>query len=390
MLLAGDIMIPLDARAFGGNNSHSETPQEGILKHVGSSTDHSAWLVGDETSRLFLDLASGRRTSRVDPLTTSQLQIAHRHGLLGFLAHSADPSLRDPAMPFYLLLAAHRQMMRAALRRVLTSLSEAGVRTAVLKGPYEALSYRDPDLRTFSDIDLLVPREDLARALDVISRDPAVDDIPPKRPRADKRDIPFRDASGFNFNLDIHWDLFSYSQLRGCADQATATAWDEAVEDPDHELGPLWHLPAEVRLGFLCTHAILDHRFRLILLRDLREISFSLRPDWEALVNFAASWNLRSVTYLAWLMAAHLVLAPVPAEVLTELRPSNWPTRLLEVMLPRTDVVHFDGFRPHPVNLATVLVHDDFIQRIALTIRAPFAAPGWAWRGGSSPTGIGH
>jgi hypothetical protein len=276
--------------------------------------------------------------------------------------------------------------MQTGLRQVLVRLREAGVPAAVLKGPYIASSYRNPALRTYSDLDLLVQRENLDRALEVISAVPAVEAIPPKRPHADKRDIPFRDPLGHYFNVDIHWDLFSYSQLRGCAREATATAWENAVEDPDHELGPLWHLPMEARLGFLCTHAILDHRFRLILFRDLAEIAARPQCEWNDVINFAGRWRLRSVTYLAWLAAAHLVAAPVPDSVLAELRPSNLPTRMLEAMLPRTDVVHFEGHRPHPVNLATVLLHDDLSDRVMLGLRAPLAVPGWARRVTSPPS----
>lgn len=274
--------------------------------------------------------------------------------------------------------------MKAGLRRVLLRLSEEGVPAAVLKGPYVASHYRNPAVRTYGDIDLLVRRTDLRRALDVISADPAVGTIPPKRPRADKRDIPFRDPSGQGFNLDVHWDLFSYSQLRGSARHATAAAWDEAVEEPHHELGPLWHLPTAVEVGFLCTHAILDHRFRLILFRDLAETASRSRGlEWDDIVRFARRWRLRSVMYLAWLIAAHVVEAPVPAAMLAEMRPSNMPIRLLERLLPRADVVRFDGHRPHPINLATVLVHDDLSHRMVLAARAPVAFPGW-WRRASA------
>jgi hypothetical protein len=343
----------------------------------------SQWRVGDETSRLLLDVAAGRPPTHHPRLTGERLLLAQRHGLLGLLAHSSDPSLREPSTPHYLLRAARGRMMKAGLRRVLLSLSEADIPAAVLKGPYVASHYRNPALRTYGDIDLLVRRADLPRALAVISADPAVETIPPKRPRADKRDIPFHDASG-EWLLDIHWDLFSYSQLRGCARRATAEAWHAASEEPHHELGPLWHLPTEAHLGFLCTHAILDHRFRLILFRDLAEMAGSPGGlEWDQIVSFAGRWRLRGLIYLAWLMAAHLVGAPVPAEVLAEVRPSNLPIRVLERLLPRADVVRFEGYRPHPINLATVLVHDDPSQRIVLAARAPFAAPGW-WRRVSS------
>jgi len=354
------------------------------------SSRDGPWRVGDEISRLFLDLAASRPAVYDGLLSGDQLRLAYRHGLVGLLTHAPDRSLRASATPLYLLLSSRQHMMNVALRRVLLSLREAGVPATVLKGPYVASDYGNPALRTYNDLDLLVQPQDLDRALDVISADRGVDAIPPKRPNADKRDIPFRDPSGDFFNLDLHWDLFSYSQLRGCARGATAAAWNDAVDDPHHVLGPMWHLPLGTRLAFLSTHAILDHRFRLILFRDLAEIAARSPLDWDDIVAFAERWRLRSVTYFAWLMAAHLAEAPVPADVLAELRPSNWPARMLEAMLPRTDVVRFNGHRAHPVNLATVLLHDDFSQRLMLAVRAPRAAPGWARRVTAPRSGDGH
>jgi glycosyltransferase involved in cell wall biosynthesis len=281
----------------------------------------------------------------------------------------------------YLRAAARQRQMRAHLRKVLTDLSEAGVRAAVLKGPYVALSYGNPRLRMYGDLDLLVPREDLALALEVLAADPAVPFIPPKRPRADKRDVPFHDPSGLHFTVDLHWDLFSYSQLRGRAEGATRWAWDRAVEDAGHELGPLWELPLEVRLAFLCTHAILDHRFRLILFRDLAEVAHH-SVDWEELERYASRWGLRTTSYLALLMAARVAGAAVPEGLLTQLRPRNIPTRTVEWMLRRVDVVRFDGHRPHLLNLGVVLLHDDFADRVRLAGRALLALPEWRRRVG--------
>ena len=32
-------------------------------------------------------------------------------------------------------------------------------------------------------------------------------------------------------------------------------------------------IPEEIRVAFACTHALLDHRFRLVLFRDLAEFA---------------------------------------------------------------------------------------------------------------------
>jgi glycosyltransferase involved in cell wall biosynthesis len=55
----------------------------------------------------------------------------------------------------------------------------------------------------------------------------------------------------------------------------------------------------------------------------------------------------------------------------------------LERALPATDVVRFDGHRLHPLNLASVLMHDDRRERLRLAASAPLAFPHWRKRIGA-------
>ena len=279
----------------------------------------------------------------------------------------------------YLEIIGRQRLMKANLHRILTCFHESGIPAAVLKGPYLAASYAKPALRTFSDIDLLIPQSRLGDALSALRYDPGVRSVPPKKPRADKRDIPIHDPSGFVFNLDLHWDLFSYTQLLGCADGATSWAWDNAVPDPEHEIGPLWHLPPEVRLAFLSAHSVLDHRFRLILFRDLAEVTRN-EADWDATHDFASRWGLRSVTHLALRIAKDVANAPISEKRLVELRPHALIMTAAESFLRRADLVHFVGHSPHPLNLAIVLLHDSRLARIRLALRRPLAVPSWLSR----------
>ena len=343
------------------------------------------WRVGDRTSRLLLDIAAGRPVELIRDLTGEETRLATRHGLLGLMARSGEPRLQDAAIPSFVRLSAGQAVMLRHLARVLGSLEQAGIPATVLKGPNLGISiYPERSLRTFTDIDLLVPATELERTIEVIADDPAVPSIPPKGPKADKRNITFRDDSGFHFSLDLHWDLFSYSQLRGCANGATEWAWAHSAGPQDRGLGPIWELPEEVRLAFLCTHAVLDHRFRLILFRDLAEFARQ-GVDWERLIEFTDRWHLRSTTYVAMLIAARVVDAPVPAGVLDRMRPDSLPVTLSEKWLRRTDIVRFDGHSPHPLNLAMVLLHDQRSSRVALLAHAPLAFPAWQRRVESLP-----
>jgi len=296
---------------------------------------------------------------------------------MGLMADSSDPLLRSTALPIFARLQARQQVMERNLRRLLVSLAAAGVRATVVKGPHLAQSvYADPAHRTYTDLDILVHPGDLAASLDVLRDDEGVSSIPPKTPKADKRNIPMSDESGVLFTVDLHWDLFSYSQLRGCADGAVEEAWQQATFHPDHPLGPLWELPSEPYLAFLTTHAVLDHRFRLILFRDLAEIARK-DVDWDAFIGFTGRWQLRSPAYLSLLVAAKAVDAPVDAAVLEELRPDYFQLRWVERALARTDLVRFDGHRPYPLNLGIVLLHDRASVRARLALNAPSSFPRW-------------
>jgi glycosyltransferase involved in cell wall biosynthesis len=102
--------------------------------------------------------------------------------------------------------------------------------------------------------------------------------------------------------------------------------------------------------------------------------------DWEDAEATAHKWGLRSTTYLALWLAKRLLAADVPEALLTSLRPDSLPISFLERALPRVDVVRFDGHRPHPVNLAAVLLNDIRSERLSLLLRAPSAFPGWRQR----------
>ena len=325
----------------------------------------------------WLAIAAGEEPANSN-LDEADLEIATRHGLIGVMAHGAAQSDRSPVRPVYARLWSRQQVMRRHLRELLELLHRSGVRTTVLKGPALAeWAYREPALRTYTDIDLLVPRGDLSKALEVMMSYPSIKTIPDKRPQADKREIMVIDAdTEIAFSLDLHWDLFSYAQLAGSAAGATEWAWDRARFVKRHELGPMYVLPEASRICFLATHAALDHRFRLILFRDLAEVA-ATGPDWHEVVEFARRWELRSFVYSSLLLATLWVRAEIPAEVLVALRVSSGPQRAIERLARRIDPATFDGHRPHVLNLAFVTLHDRPLHRVRLVLRVPSAVPHW-------------
>jgi len=332
--------------------------------------------MGDPVSRALLMLASDRGFPAGTPVTAGLIELAQRHGLIGLLVrHTHD----EMAHAIRVREQLRSERLTEHLSRLLPQLHDAGIRAAVLKGPSVAQEYSDPTLRTFSDLDILVPRQRLDDAISVLSADKYAKDIPDKRPRADKREILFADESGVRFNVDLHWSLFSYSQLRGSATHATERAWEEASLRVDASWGPVWELPQAQKVAFLAAHAVLDHRFRLILFRDLLELR-ERGIAWDALDELARASGLRSVTYLAFWIAQQALGVQLPDEFLRSLRPASMPISYLEWALPRTDLVRFDGHRARPINLAAVLLNDSPSERRSLLLKGPFALPAWRRR----------
>ncbi|MEX1004533.1 MAG: glycosyltransferase [Acidimicrobiia bacterium] len=349
----------------------------------------SAWQPSRRDSRLVLDVAAGRLVPPERKPTADEIKAIARHGLMGIVAKSGHPHLAPAVLGGYTRLTARQLVMKRVLGDLLVHLSASGIRATVVKGPALAHgTYEDPDHRTFTDLDLLVPAQEVSAALDALTDFPAVLGVPPKTPKADKRNIPIADPSGVRFTLDLHWDLFSYTQLRGCAHGAVDEAWDRATWNPANSLGPMWLLPTEALVGFLATHALLDHRFRLILFRDLAEVA-ARGVEWDQLLDFAHRFGLRSSSYAAWRIAASALGAEIPADVLARLRPRSLPVAVTERLLPRTDLVRFDGHRPDPLNLAMVLLHDRRRTRAALVLAAPFRFPEWLRRV-EQDRGLGH
>ncbi|NNF63662.1 MAG: glycosyltransferase [Acidimicrobiia bacterium] len=346
------------------------------------------WRAGDDVSQLLVDLVAGRTQTLERQLSEEELILAADHGMLGVLALSEDAVIRQQAFPPFARLTARSQVMRSALRVVLEALHQAEVPATVLKGPHLAeWAYSQPEMRTYTDLDLLVRPQDLDRALEVLGDVPGVPAIPPKTPEADKRNIPMA-HSGIRFTIDLHWDLFSYSQLAGCAADATSEAWDHAVLDVDSSLGPLWVLPDAARLAFLATHAILDHRFRLILFRDLKEVA-ALPIDWDAVISFAERHDLRTTTYTALLFASAVTAADIDEETLAALRLPSIALSAIEFLAPRTDLVRFEGHESHPLNLAMVMLHDHKATRRGRFVKAPAAFLSWRRKVKSLP-GVHH
>lgn len=351
----------------------------------------SDWCLSDEAGRALVGLAAGSTTDP-EQLTSPEVpRLAHRHGLTVLAARALSGTPKGQ----YLAAVAARMWARQSqidrhVHRILTDLSTGGVKAAVVKGSAIRAVYRDPTVRTYTDADIVVPRQHLQRALEVLGDYEHTGTIPAKVPAGDKRDIVVRDPTGMQFTVDLHWDLFGFHQLRGRANHAMEEAWDRARYEKEHRSGPQWILPPEAVAGFLSLHSVLDHRFRLILFRDLLELERA-GLDWPAVADFAQRHGFASLQLVSWLIAERALGVSVPTWFIEQTRRGGMVGRIVERQLAKTDLVRFDGHRVHLLNLAFTQLHDDRRERRRLLMKAPLAFPGWRRRvhpRGSEPSTV--
>ena len=85
------------------------------------------------------------------------------HGLLGAAALEGPPRIRDLAMPAYIRTQVRQSIMNDHRSRLEELLDQRGIRSLVLKGTNAGRWYANPAIRTSTDVDLLVPAEDVVR-----------------------------------------------------------------------------------------------------------------------------------------------------------------------------------------------------------------------------------
>jgi len=205
-------------------------------------------------------------------------------------------------------LQAHTDSMCLALilEKQLVALVEAlvaaGIDYRVLKGSAVAhLDYHDPSMRSFGDVDLLVPGDDYDRALALLSRLGCERQYPEPRPGFDRRFGKGVSLQARGYEVDLHRTFVAgpFAQL--------ITPEDLFATSSTFDIGgwSLLALAPEERFLHACFHALLgDAPPRLVPLLDVVQILLSTPLDLDKVRHLCASWRAEAVMAraisLAW------------------------------------------------------------------------------------------
>lgn len=191
-----------------------------------------------------------------------------------------------------------------AARTALAPLTEAGLEPLVMKGLALVDRYPGSGLRPMDDIDVLLPRADMAAAADALQRAGWVRGRH-HRTRDPGYDLAFRHPVIPSVPLELHYESTEQREIAPGLDGRTL--WTSRV--PATILGsPAWVLPPEIELAALIAHAAKGfHLFsRLLWIADLVVVERSSTLDWDDVERRLARARRRTAGAIALRLAQRL------------------------------------------------------------------------------------
>ncbi|MCU0963112.1 MAG: nucleotidyltransferase family protein [Pirellulaceae bacterium] len=266
---------------------------------------------------------------------------AEFHGVLPLMyGHVGRRGIGPDQVREPLRVAARQTLARnmeftAELGRLTERLQTQGVRFLWFKGPVAAeMCGSEIGLRSYSDLDLLIDYEAFPRCCDLLTRAGYAPQFPLSPPWLERQ---FRESEALHFfhasrprAIDVHWQL---SGARYSFAVKTRDVWPRAREVTlDNTLIPT--LAVDDTLLYYCLHAAKHDWSRLKWLIDIAEIVRAYPQfDWqEAWLRWSSAHN----PYLVGVglkLAADLLEAPIPSEILASLPPDARFARVYDAAL---------------------------------------------------------
>jgi hypothetical protein len=263
------------------------------------------------------------------PEGVMELAVAARfHRIEGYLmewvrsvgGHPALEALLKPRLES--CVRAHMSAI-AALRRLGSTLDEAGIDWAAFKGPVLAeTAHGSPSRRSYQDLDVLVRRRDFRRAVDVLAGNGVrvLDTNTGHMLRLGAGQLHLQDPWGQN--LDLHWGILYGQYMRDQFSFSEGQLLDrrrfvDVVGRQVPTFGPV------DTLLHLALHSALEGAHRLVWLKDVERVLAREQLSWGEIIAAARVARLAAPLAAVLRRARAVTGAPVPGEVLRALVPRD-------------------------------------------------------------------
>lgn len=208
-------------------------------------------------------------------------------------------------------------LLQEDLRHTFDLLGGAGLPVIPLKGVALAASlYGDASLRVSSDLDILVPPDAVARAVELL----LADGYEPAEPYTVARsEIDWLLASNMEYGfvrrrpglvtiLELHWDIAWRWQRKG---RAAEQIWKDA--EPQMIFGSrAWALSPEWEALYLMIHAARHRWQELKWVVDIHELCVRGAVSWDAVFELAGAFGWDEAVRISLRLSETLFDTPVP------------------------------------------------------------------------------
>ena len=248
--------------------------------------------------------------------------------LQGLLLHDLEQIGADGALVDELRSSSDRRVtshiaVLGDLRRIATALEAAGIAVMALKGPVlTECVYRDPSLRPYGDIDLLVAAADFECAVETLEGvgcdliDANWDLI------LNERRSQLHLRTPFGNMVDLHWHLMNRGSVRESFNIPIHSIFDRRVR-VDVGGFAVDTMSPEDTIVHVATNAALGGGRRLLASVDIRYVIERGDPSWSEVEARARAWRVGSLVWLSLLRAHRLADAPVPEDAVAALQPGT-------------------------------------------------------------------
>jgi putative nucleotidyltransferase-like protein len=271
-------------------------------------------------------------------------QLARRHSVLPLIyrqlqTHACDLVPDDRLVQLkqsYQENVARNLVLTSELMTLLRTFGDAGIESVPFKGPALALiAYNDLSLRRFVDLDVIVKKEDVFRARDIILQ---AGYKTPKPLNEDQQLVLLRTQHCLQFSrengrmiFELHWnvasDLF--------ASPVSATDFWRRLIDIEIDGQVVKSFSADDLLFSLCVHGSRHIWERLSWICDVAELIKRQQLDWATLMDRAIKTDCERMFYLGLFLAERLLGASLPAGVRAKFETDEYLQTLTEGITAR-------------------------------------------------------
>jgi len=233
--------------------------------------------------------------------------------------------LREFLRENYRVNAARNLILLNRAAQVLAALKNQRIQVIGLKGLYLLENvYQDIGARAMNDLDILVHREDIPRALETLQNlsyqvSTFFDSSAPNR---DVKHVPPLNLADGTI-IEVHWTLLEEEEPFNIAVEGM---WQRARTAYFAE-SEAYALSDEDLLLHLCIHAAYQHYLKLGL-RGMLDIALVLKQasdqiDWQQLIQTAREWGARKCVGLCFGLLQEMGWARLPEGLMADLLPEG-------------------------------------------------------------------